>query len=133
MAQLIEKIADFAFYNELQASVARLYGEGSTVESLIDDGRYKELVAAIIQPDGLNYGQLPKALLTFHRYADSVRTAPSKSSLPKARSDCGLRKGGKVRLHFTVSANHRKLFEAKLAEAIPAMQKKFGVEYEVSL
>ncbi len=131
VAQLIEKIADFAFYNELQASVARLYGEGSTVESLIDAGRYKELVAAIIQPDGLNYGQLPKALLTFHRYADSVRTALEEQLAEGAQTAAS--KGGKVRLHFTVSANHRKLFEAKLAEAIPAMQKKFGVEYEVSL
>ena len=132
VAELAEKIADFAFYGELQQTIARLYGEGTTAESLIKDGRYKDLVGAIILPEGLNYGQLPKALLTFHRYdGNEVRTALEEQLAEGAQTATNA--DGTVKLHFTVSSNHRKLFEEKLAEAVPAMEKKFGVKYDVTL
>ena len=73
VAQLVEKIGDFAFYKQLKEVTERLYQ--ASPEELAAAGRYKELVGAIILPDGLNYGALPKALLTFHRYDDGVRTA----------------------------------------------------------
>lgn len=132
VADLVARIKDFAFYHQLQGAVESIYGKGVTVESLIEAGRYKDLVGAIIHPEGLNYGQLPKALLTFHRYDDgSVRTALEEQLAEGAMTAAS--KGGKVRLHFTVSGNHRQLFEAKLAEAVPAMEKKFGVKYDVTL
>ncbi|MBD5218745.1 MAG: DUF4301 family protein [Bacteroidales bacterium] len=132
VADLCARIKDFAFYDKLQATLARLYGQGTTAESLIADGRYKDLVGAIILPDGMNYGGLPKALLTFHKYADgSVRTALEEQLAEGAQTAAS--KGGVVKLHFTVSADHRKLFEEKIAEAVPAMEKKFGVKYEISL
>ena len=118
VAQLVEKIRDFAFYNELSQTVARIYGAGTTVESLIEAG--------------LNYGQLPKALLTFHKYeGGDVRTALEEQLAEGAQTAAS--NGGKVRLHFTVSSNHRKLFEAKLSEVIPALEQRFSVKYDVSL
>lgn len=130
VAMLVERIGDFAFYAELQEAVKRLYGV--TVEELVEAGRYKDLVGAIILPEGLNYGQLPKALLTFHKYDDGrVRTAIEEQLAEGAQTAAS--STGAVRLHFTVSGNHRKLFEAKLAEAVPAMEKTFGVKYDISL
>lgn len=73
VAELVSRIGDFAFYGQLKAATERLYN--ATPEELAAQGRYKELVGAIILPEGLNYGALPKALLTFHRYDDGVRTA----------------------------------------------------------
>lgn len=129
VAQLVEKIHDFAFYSQLNAKTAEIYG--ASVDSLIGAGRFKDLVAAIIKPEGLNYGQLPKALLTFHKYGESdTRTALEEQLAEGAQTAAT---DGKVRLHFTVSANHRKLFEEKLAQAVPAMENRFGVKYEVSL
>lgn len=130
VAELVEKIKNFAFYDELQATTQRLYG--CSVEDLTAAGRYKDLVGAIILPAGMNYGGLPKALLTFHRYPDgSTRTALEEQLAEGAQTAAS--KGGKVKLHFTVSADHRKLFEAKIKEAVPAMEKAFGVKYEISL
>jgi hypothetical protein len=40
---------------------------------------------------------------------------------------------GRVKLHFTVSADHRKLFEDKIAAAVPEMEKRTGLKYEISL
>ena len=130
VAQLIENIHDFAFYGELAATTARLYD--ATPDRLVADRRFKDLVGAIVLPQGMNYGGLPKALLTFHSYADgSTRTALEEQLAEGAQTAASA--GGVVRLHFTVSADHRKLFEAKLAEAVPAMEKRFGVKYEISL
>ncbi|MDE6121570.1 MAG: DUF4301 family protein, partial [Muribaculaceae bacterium] len=132
VAELCARIADFAFYNKLQETIARLYGAGTTAESLIADARYKDLVGAIILPQGMNYGALPKALLTFHRYPDgSVRTALEEQLAEGAQTAASA--GGNVRLHFTVSADHRELFTEKLKEAIPAMEQKFGVKYQIGL
>lgn len=130
VAQLVDRIKDFAFYDELAATTARLYG--MSPEALIEAGRIKELVGAIVLPEGMGYGSLPKALLTFHRYADGLtRTALEEQLAEGAQTAAS--KGGKVRLHFTVSENHRKLFEAKLSQAVPAMEQRFGVKYEITL
>ncbi len=129
VAELVSRIGDFAFYGQLKAATERLYN--ATPEELAAQGRYKELVGAIILPEGLNYGALPKALLTFHRYDDGVRTALEEQLAEGAQTAAS--KDGVVKLHFTVSSNHRKLFEEKLAEAVPAMEKRYGVRYEISL
>ena len=130
VAELVEHISEIAFYEQLQATAMRLYGVD--VESLVESGRIKDLISAIIMPDGMNYCALPNAILTFHRYADgSTRTSLEEQLAEGAQTAAS--KGGKVKLHFTVSADHRKLFEDKLKEAVPAMEKKFGVSYEISL
>ncbi len=129
VAELVERIRDFAFYDQLKDVTERLYQ--ATPEALVAAGRYKELVGAIILPQGLNYGALPKALLTFHRYADGVRTALEEQLAEGAQTAAS--KDGKVKLHFTVSANHRALFESKLEEAVPAMEDRYGVKYEIGL
>ena len=49
VAQLVERIGDFAFYKELEAATIRLYGKTPT--ELVKEGRFKELVGAIILPD----------------------------------------------------------------------------------
>jgi hypothetical protein len=36
-------------------------------------------------------------------------------------------------LHFTVSADHRELFAKKIAEAVPAMEARTGLKYDISL
>jgi len=130
VAELVEHISEIAFYDELQATVRRIHG--LSVEELVAAGRIKDLIAAIILPEGLNYGGLPKAMLTFHRYADgSTRTSLEEQLAEGAQTAAS--KGGKVKLHFTVSADHRTLFEEKLRKALPVMEKKFGVSYEISL
>ncbi|MBD5182641.1 MAG: DUF4301 family protein [Bacteroidales bacterium] len=129
VAQLIERIKDFAFFPELEATVQRLHGK--SVDELVAEGRFKDIVAAIILPEGMNYGGLPKALLTFHKYDDgTTRTAMEEQLAEGAQTAAS---DGKVKLHFTVSADHHKLFEEKLTEAIPAMESRFGVKYDVSM
>lgn len=129
VAALIEASDKLPFIAELNDTTRRLYN--ADVEQLKAEGRYKELIAAIIKPEGMNYGGLPKGLLKFHTYEGGSRT-PLEEQLTEG-AQTAANNAGVVRLHFTVSANHRKLFEQKLAEAIPEVEARKGVKFEVSL
>ncbi len=130
VARLLADVERLPFYHELDRLLIAAKGKG--VRQLLDEGRYKDVVAAIILPEGLNYGNLPKGLLSFHAYPDgSVRTPLEEQLVEGARSATG--SDGVVRLHFTVSGNHRSLFEKKLAEVIPAIEKRMGVRFDVTM
>ncbi len=129
-ARIIENLDKLAFHKELDATCRKLYGEG--YEELRKAGRYKDIIGAIILPEGMNYGALPKAVLTFHAYPDgTTRTALEEQLAEGAAYAAG--RGGMVRLHFTVSADHMDLFKKKLAETVPAMEERLGVKYDISL
>lgn len=129
VAVLIDNLDKLPFLAELNDVCRRLYG--SDASALAAAGRHKDLISAIIGHDGMNYGSLPKALLTFHRYdADHTRTPLEEHLAEGAQTAVS---HGRVRLHFTVSAEHRALFETKLREVVPAMAQRFGVVYDISL
>lgn len=130
VAEVIANIHKFAFFPELNETVKRLYG--ADVDSLIAHGRARDVIGAIISENGLNYGQLPKGLLTFHRAdGNEVRTPVEEQLMEGAQT--AKQADGSVMLHLTVSPNHRKAFEAKLAKAVPAIEKKTGVKFHVDL
>lgn len=126
---LIENIDKMPFVSELDETLRRLTGK--TTAELKKEGRFKELVSAIVNPEGMNYGGLPKGLLSFHRYtADDVRTPVEEQMIEGAQTAAS---DGDVRLHFTVSGAHRELFNRKIDEVKPRLEKKYNVRYDVSL
>ena len=129
VAALIANIDKLPFLPELRETVKTLYGED--LDSLISAGRNRDIIAAIVKPEGMNYGGLPKGLLKFHTYPDGART-PIEEHLTEGAQTAANSKGI-VNLHFTVSANHRKLFEEKLAEVIPATEARTGVKFNVTM
>ncbi len=128
VAELIERIDETPFYDELDKACVRLHG--MSVKDLIAARRAKDVIAAIIRPEGLNYGQLPKALLTFHKYTDGVRTSLEEQLVEGAMTAAA---NGKVRLHFTVSADHRKLFEEKIADVLPSIEERTGLKFDITM
>ncbi len=122
-----DRLHDFAFFPALDDACQVLYGAGT--DALIDEGRYKDVVSAMLDEEGLNYGQLPKGLLQFHAYDDSTRT-PLEEHLVEAALYAT--SGGVADVHFTVSAEHRKLFEELVARVLPFYEEKFGIHYHVS-
>lgn len=128
--KLIKDIDRLPFYKELDGIMQRLHGK--SISELLDEGKYKEVISGIINSEGLNYGNLPKGLLSFHAYSDgTVRTPVEEQLVEGAQSATGA--DGTVKLHFTVSGNHRPLFEKKLAEAIPEVEKRMGVKFDVTM
>lgn len=129
VAKLIESVESLPFIDELNATVERLYSK--TVKELIAEGRNRDLIAAIIREEGMNYGNLPKGLLTFHRYPDNSTRTPLEEQLVEGAQTATV--NGKAKLHFTVSSNHRRLFYEKLEESLPDLEKRLGVKFNVTM
>lgn len=129
VARVIADIDKFAFAPELDKVLKELYG--LTAGELIAAGREKDVISAIVNPQGLNYGNLPKALLEFHSYDAGART-PLEEQLVEAAQTVTT-SGGIVKVHFTVSGEHREKFLAKLEQILPMLEKRLGVKYEISL
>ena len=121
-------ISKYAFYDALND--ACVVNEGKPIEELIDEGNYKAVIACLLNEEGLNYGKLPKGLLQFHAYDDCVRTPLEEHLVEGALYAAG--KDGKVYVHFTVSPEHRPLFEALVAQKKAEYESKFGVTYNIS-
>ncbi|MDE6629713.1 MAG: DUF4301 family protein, partial [Muribaculaceae bacterium] len=129
VAALIEGIHNVAFFDELDQAAIRLYGKG--VDALLAEGREKELISAIIGSEGLNYGNLPKGLLTFHHASEGTRTPVEEQLMEGAQS--ARQADGSVNMHLTVSGSHREAFGAKLAEVKPRIEKQMGVRINVGM
>ncbi|MFI3316116.1 MAG: DUF4301 family protein [Rikenellaceae bacterium] len=112
---LIDNIERFAFYPELKEVVA----QGA------DD---KSVVSAIIGK-GLNYGSLPKGLVTFHSYEDGNRKAVEEHLVEAALYGSN---NGVANIHFTVSTEHKSGFVELLGAVTPRYEAKFGVKFNVS-
>ncbi len=109
-------LEDFAFYPELHALAEAQHAQ---------DGR--EIVRILLED--MHYGKLPKGLLLFHKYADGART-PALEHLVEGALYANA--GGKINLHFTISPEHRALFEQHIAEHLETFAKAYEARYDVS-
>ncbi|MDO4185000.1 MAG: DUF4301 family protein [Bacteroidales bacterium] len=122
------QIEKFAFYDDLNAACQKTAGKD--IPALLAAGQYKPVVAALLQEAGLNYGQLPKGLLKFHRYENGSRT-PVEEHLVEGALYAANR-SGVVNVHFTVSPEHKALFQQLVDEKAALFAKRYGVRYDVT-
>ena len=109
--KLAENIEKFAFY-----------------DPAVFDG--KNVAEALLTDKGLGYGSKPKGVLKFHRYPQEARTAFAEH-LVEGQEYMRDPDGG-VNLIFTISPEHRPLFEAALAEVKDVYEKRYGVHYNIT-
>ena len=83
----------------------------------------------MLKAEGLNYGQLPKGLLLFHKYAEGARTPMEEHLVEGALYAAS---NGEAHVHFTVSHEHMELFKAKVAEKADSFAKKYGIKYDIT-
>ena len=120
--EFFSRLSEFAFYDDLKAS---LFADGQNI-STADE---KTIVSYFLTNKGLGYGELPKGLLKFHNYPDRSRT-PLEEHLVEGAKYANA--GSQVKIHFTVSPEHRDKFEKLVVEVLPGYQSLFGVKYFVS-
>ena len=123
-----DHIHSFAFYDALNDACEICEGMG--IDALIAAGNYKGIVASLLGDEGLGYGSLPKGLIQFHAYTDSVRT-PLEEHLAEAALYGSSR--GQADVHFTVSGNHRLLFEELIERVKPIYEQMYGITFHISL
>lgn len=129
MKKFFDNIEKFAFFPKLNFLCLQIYGY--SIDSLVKAGRYKDVIDILLTKAGMNYGKLPKALLEFHKEMGGSRTPLQEHLAEGAQYAAG--KDGTVHLHFTVSAEHVPLVEAKLEEIKAVMEHAYGVKYDISL
>ncbi|MDR2359314.1 MAG: DUF4301 family protein [Prevotellaceae bacterium] len=117
-AAFFASLDKFAFYDELKKTAA-----------FKPDDRLAVL-NALLDEAGLNYSNLPKGLLLFHKYAGGARTAFEEHLVEAAlyAKDAG----NVARLHFTVSPGHRSKFAGLLKKVQSQYEEQFGVTFEIT-
>jgi hypothetical protein len=116
------RLHHYPFYEALMQkwSEANLGGAGDQRRSMI---------RLLLLAEGLNYGQLPKGLILFHRYPDGhTRTAFEEHFHEAVRYAM---KGDAAYLHFTIPDTTRNEVLAHLAALKQRLQAHFGVQFEV--
>lgn len=118
--EVVENIEKFAFYESLLPL---------GIENALKEKDYLKVVELILEDSGLSYGQSPKATIIFHKYDDEVRTS-FEEHLVEAAKYC-LNDKKEVRLHFTISGNHKEKFSELLEKVKAKYEERFSCTYEI--
>lgn len=116
------RLSDFAFFEEL-----RIHFEQQNKN--ITQVPLKQILEALLLPEGLNYGSLPKGLLLFHSYDFGKRT-PLEEHLVEG-AQYAQDRDGTVRLHFTVSPEHFDGFSNQLQALKNRYEQELNVQFEI--
>jgi len=117
----------FAFFQDLATVMAE---NGLSMDSFLEQGRFRDILRFLLTDDGLDYANLPKGLLKFHEYPAGGRTA-FEEHLVEAASYVKDR-DGRCPLILTVSPEHMEKFQACFQRSKGFYEEKFGVQYNVS-
>jgi len=126
--KFFEDIKNFAFYEALNNCC--ISNNGKTIDELIAGGNQKAVVKNLLNANGLNYGALPKGLLLFHTYPDSKRTSLQEHLVEGAMYASNA--SNQVNIHFTVSTEHRVLFEKHVFESLSVFEKSLGKKFNIT-
>lgn len=128
IARFFDEIKNFAFYDDLDKIMQR--NEGKTIKQALEMKNYRAILQNLLFEDGLNYGNLPKGLLKFHRCHNGSRT-PVEEHLVEGATYAH-DKDGVVQLCFTVSPEHLNFFQHHINEIKEQYEETFDVRYHVS-
>lgn len=112
---LADKLEKFAFYSREVFGTAPFTPEDSARRLLTDIG--------------LDYGKKPKAVLIFHN-VDGEKRTPVAEHLNEAQMYMRNNDNSAV-IEFTISPEHKKLFEAAVQEVKDKYEERFGVKYVI--
>lgn len=121
----IDQIEHFAFASDLEVLAQK---EGATLSEL-KASNPKRIIELVLNEDGLNYGNLPKALIKFH--TDEGRSKVSLEEHLIEAAGYAADQSKVCRLHFTVSPEHLPLVQQLCEEVKPHYEKHFGVTYAI--
>ncbi|MEI7499376.1 MAG: DUF4301 family protein [Bacteroidota bacterium] len=123
----ITHLNQIAFYEELSN---RLSDSGISIDQILVNKDYATLIDYLLTDLGLDYANLPKALLKFHRYSDGARTAAEEHMVEAAEYTRDISQ--KARIHFTISPEHREKFMGLVEQVRNDYESRLGVNFEIS-
>jgi hypothetical protein len=126
VALFFENLNKFAFVEDLKTKAQE---SGYKLTEALAAKEYVKIAKTYLEADGLNYGNLPKGLLQFHKRQEIVRT-PVEEHLTEAALYAS---NGIAKIHFTVSPEHRPSFVELLEKVVPIYEKRFGITYQIDM
>ena len=123
----IYHLQDFAFYTDLMEVIT---SSGLSIENLINSKEYGIIINHLLSVPGLDYANLPKALLKFHDYPDGGRTAAEEHLVEAA--EYARDRNGIARIHFTISPEHREKFMALFAAVQAHYESTLGIHFDIT-
>ena len=121
-------LRQFAFFKDLLTVIKH---QGSDLESWVAEQQFKDILIFLLTEKGLNYGDLPKALLKFHAYPDGSRTAIEEHL---AEAALYVQDGHHIcRIHFTVSMEHEEKVRHYLSQIQNHYEKQYGVTFDIDI
>ncbi len=126
LLKFLDNISKFAFYDDLEAVLRR---DGYDINELLDKEEYDIILKYLLTSVGLNYANLPKALLKFHKYNGDSRTALEEHLIEAINY---VKDGeNRCKLHFTVSPQYMENFKSHIQEVSPKYESRYGVTFEI--
>jgi len=125
LLRFMDRIEDFPFYTRLSSVMSQ---QGLEPASLIERGEFTDILRFLLTEEGLNYAELPKGLLAFHRYPAGARTAMEEHLAEAPYYAAG---GGVCPIHFTVSPEHLAAFEDLSIEVKSAYETAAQVKFDL--
>lgn len=124
--EFVSELPRFAFFESLQ----NLFPQSDLSNMTSREELAPEIISKVLNDNGLNYGFLPKGLISFHQYPNGGRT-PMIEHLTEA-AQYARNTENKAKVHFTVSPEHLDLFKTELKQNLQTIEKKSGVQFEIS-
>lgn len=124
---LINPEADKALYSKFLDGLERFafHAELAGVNSESKD----EITKYILSPEGLNYANLPKAMISFHEYNGAIHKAIDDQLEEGVKY---LAHDNQCDFHFTVSPEHKEIVSNHLGSVIQVLEKKHNLKINVS-
>ena len=124
--KFLKGLKDFAFYEDLKKVMLK---QELDIKVLLSEDRFHEIIENILTSRGLNYANLPKGLIKFHRYNDHCRTSFEEHIV---EGIAYAQDGNKVsRIHFTVSPEHEDAIRAHINQ-VRSLYEKDGIRTEIT-
>ncbi|MEP1096735.1 MAG: DUF4301 family protein [Cyclobacteriaceae bacterium] len=121
----LNNLESFAFYEDLRKVFRSKYG--SSLEESHLKREYGKILEVLLTESGLNYGNLPKGMLNFHKYENNART-PFEEQIIEGWAHKGDRE--ELNVHFTVSSEHLEKFSDHTNEVLEGLT--FGEDLNIS-
>ena len=126
LENFIKSFKDFAFFSSVQKKTKELYPD---FEKASEGAGTYLLIKTMLDDKGLNFRNLPKGLIPFHKYETHTTTAFEEhlyESVYYASAN------NNVKLHFTIAKKHLPFFEKELDVIKNRVLKKTKTKFHVS-
>ncbi|UTW65924.1 DUF4301 family protein [bacterium SCSIO 12643] len=114
LKEFLDRIQGFAFYEAL---------------NITDHDSAEQIVNKVLGSEGLNYGNLPKAMIDFHKYPNEVRKSIDEQlveGVAYAKSN------NLVDFHFTISEEHKEIVQEHLNKVLSKYEEKLETKINIS-